>query len=109
MSGDSGEPTREQRDALLAELATFHQEILRAADGEDVEVILGLIQERGPLVERLSEVLVAFPLEGDASQALALQERELQSLMTSKLDGIKAEMRDNRARSKAARGYDKNR
>jgi len=109
VSGDSGEPTRKQRDDLLTELATYHQEILRAADEEDVEVVLGLIQERGPLVERLSEALAAFPLEGDARQALALQEQELQSLMASKLDGIKAEMRDNRARSKAARGYDKNR
>jgi len=75
VSDESGAPTREQRDALLAELATFHQEILRAADEDDVEVILGLIQERGPLVERLSEVLAAFPLEGDARQALASQKK----------------------------------
>ena len=109
MSDESGAPTREQRDALLAELATFHQEILRAADEDDVEVILGLIQERGPLVERLSEVLAAFPLEGDARQALASQEQALQGLMATKLEGIKAEMRESRTRSKAARGYDKNR
>lgn len=97
------------RDALLAELDTFHERILRAAREDDVEVVLELIQERGPLVERLSEVLVALPLSREARQALAKQEEELQRELDARLTSIQDELTTARKRGRATLKYSKNR
>ena len=97
------------RDALLAELNTFHERILRAAREDDVEVVLELIQERGPLVERLSEVLVALPLSPEARQALAHQEQELQRELDAQMDSIKDDLSNARKRGQATLKYSKNR
>ena len=97
------------RDALLVELNTFHERILRAAREDDVEVVLELVQERGPLVERLSEVLVALPLSPEARQALAHQEESLQRELGGRLTSIQDELTGARKRGRATLKYSKNR
>ena len=97
------------RDALLIELEDFHERILRAAREDDVEVVLELIQEREPLVERLSEALVALPLTREARQTLAKREKELQSELGARQDAIQLELGTARHRGRATLKYSKNR
>ena len=94
-----------RRDALLDQLATYHEDMVRAAREGDTDTLNALVESRHDVIERLTRVVQDAPISPEVGQHLAAREEELQRILKLELSGMQTDIGRKARQGSAALRY----
>ena len=94
-----------RRDALLAELDSYHERLMIAAQADEPEAIDALLIDRQAIIDALAEVVDRAPIPADVGVTLARREAELEAILKSEMDRTNTTMGTAARKGKAAMRY----
>ena len=109
MPPDSPPDAVARRDALLAELDTYHEQLIQAANTGKEEDLEELLQGRQSVIEDLGTVAKEAPIPTEIGERLTRREAELQTALRRELAEVRNSLGQNSRRGKAALRYRRSR
>ena len=94
-----------RRDALLDQLASYHEKLVRAAQDGNTEELNRLVELRHDIIERLKRAVVDAPIPPDLGTELAEREEELQRILKLELSGMQTDIGRKARQGSAALRY----
>jgi hypothetical protein len=98
-----------RRDTLLSKLEGYHEQLVEAAESEEVERVDDLLATRQAVIDELTTLADRAPIPPELGKTIAEREAWLQELIGRQLATTRGSMGETALRGKAAMRYRRSR